>query len=51
MTKNFTKRKGKHKERGKNVKYAFIVLKTRKMKLAHLVETLFHMLGFDGFRY
>ena len=51
MTKNFTKRKGKHKERGKNVKYAFIVLKTRRMKLAHLVETLFHMLGFDGFRY
>lgn len=51
MTKNFTKRVKRHKENGKNVKYAFIVLKTKKMKLAHLLETLFHMLGFNGFRY
>lgn len=51
MTKNFTKRVTRHRERGKNVKYAFIVLKTRKMKLAHLLETMFHMLGFNGFRY
>lgn len=51
MTKNFTKRKARHKENGKNIKYAFIVLKTKKMKLAHLVETILHMLGFNGFRY
>lgn len=51
MTKNFTKRKKRHKEKGKNVKYAFILLKTKKMKLAHLAETLLHMLGFNGFRY
>ena len=51
MTKNFTKRRTKHRENGKNVKYAFIVLKTKRMKLAHLIETLFHMFGFNGFRY
>jgi NAD-dependent SIR2 family protein deacetylase len=51
MTKNFKKRVQKHSENGKNVKYAFIVLKTKRMKLAHLVETLFHMVGFKGFRY
>jgi hypothetical protein len=36
MTKNFIKRKQRHKEKGKNIKYGFIVLKTRKMKLADL---------------
>lgn len=51
MTKNFTKRRTRHRKQGKNVKYAFVVLKTKRMKLAHLVETLFHMLGFNGFRY
>ena len=51
MTKNFTKRVNRHKENGKNVKYSFIVLKTKRMKLAHLVETILHMLGFNGFRY
>ena len=51
MTKNFKKRVTKHKETGKNTKYAFIVLKTKHMKLAHLVETMFHMIGFRGFRY
>lgn len=51
MTKNFTKRKKRHKENGKNIKYAFIVLKTKKMKLAHLAETILHMIGFNGFRY
>ena len=51
MTKNFTKRKQKHKKSGKDVRWAFVVMKTRKVKLAHLVETLFHMLGFNGFRY
>jgi hypothetical protein len=51
MTKNFTKRTKRHKENGKNVKYAFIVLKTKRMKLAHLAETMFHMFGFNGFRY
>lgn len=51
MTKNFKKRVKKHQERGKNVKYAFVVLTTRKMKLAHLIETMFHMFGFNGFRY
>lgn len=51
MTKNFKKRIKKHEGRGKNIKYAFVVLKTKRMKLAHLVETIFHMLGFNGFRY
>lgn len=51
MTKNFNKRIKKHEVRGKNIKYAFVVLKTKRMKLAHLVETIFHMLGFNGFRY
>jgi len=51
MTKNFVKRRTKHREGGKNVKYAFIVFKTKRMKLAHLVETIFHMFGFNGFRY
>lgn len=51
MTKNFTKRKQKHRKSGKDVRWAFVVMKTRKVKLAHLVETLFHMLGFNGFRY
>lgn len=51
MTKNFRKRIKKHETRGKNIKYALIVMKTRKMKLAHLVETIFHMFGFNGFRY
>lgn len=51
MTKNFSKRVKRHKERGKNVKYAFVVVKTSRMKLAHLIETMFHMLGFNGFRY
>lgn len=51
MTKNFSKRVAKHKKSGKNTKYAFIVLKTKHMKLAHLVETMFHMFGFRGFRY
>jgi hypothetical protein len=51
MTKNFNKRIKKHEGRGKNIKYAFIVLSTKRMKLAHLVETMFHMLGFNGFRY
>jgi len=51
MTKNFNKRVQKHKEGGKNTKYAFVVLKTKRMKLAHLLETMFHMFGFNGFRY
>ena len=51
MTKNFVKRRTKHREGGKNVKYAFIVFRTKRMKLAHLVETIFHMFGFNGFRY
>ena len=51
MTKNFNKRIKKHEGRGKNVKYAFVVLSTKRMKLAHLVETMFHMFGFNGFRY
>lgn len=51
MTKNFNKRVKRHKERGKNTKYAFVVLKTKRMKLAHLLETMFHMFGFNGFRY
>ena len=51
MTKNFNKRIKKHEGRGKNIKYAFIVVSTKHMKLAHLVETMFHMLGFNGFRY
>jgi hypothetical protein len=51
MTKNFNKRVSRHKENGKNVEWAFIVVKTRHMKLAHLLETLLHMIGFDGFRY
>ena len=51
MTKNFNKRVQKHSARGKDVRWAFVVMKTRKMKLAHLVETIFHMLGFNGFRY
>lgn len=51
MTKNFTKRKQKHKKSGKDVRWAFVVLKTRRAKLAHLFETMFHMLGFNGFRY
>lgn len=51
MTKNFVKRRTKHREGGKDVKYAFVVLKTKRMKLAHLLETIFHMFGFNGFRY
>lgn len=51
MTKNFRKRIQKHEGKGKNIKYAFVVMKTKKMKLAHLIETIFHMFGFNGFRY
>ena len=51
MTKNYNRRVNKHKNNGKDVRYAFVVLKTKKMKLAHLLETMFHMLGFNGFRY
>lgn len=51
MTMNFKKRVTRHREKGKNVKYAFIILTTRRVKLAHLLETMFHMLGFNGFRY
>lgn len=51
MTKNFNKRIQKHKESGKDVKYALPIIKTRKAKLAHLLETMFHMFGFNGFRY
>jgi predicted GIY-YIG superfamily endonuclease len=51
MTRNFNKRIQKHKASGKDVSYSFIVFKTKRMKLAHLIETMFHMLGFNGFRY
>jgi hypothetical protein len=51
MTKNYSRRVKRHKENGKNVEWAFIVVKTKHMKLAHLLETLLHMLGFNGFRY
>jgi hypothetical protein len=51
MTMNFKKRVTRHKELGKNVKYAFIIMTTKRVKLAHLLETMFHMLGFKGFRY
>jgi len=51
MTKNFSRRIKRHKENGKNIEWAFIVVKTRHMKLAHLLETLLHMVGFNGFRY
>lgn len=51
MTKNFTKRKQKHEKAGKDIRWAFVVMKTKKVRFAHLMETLFHMLGFNGFRY
>lgn len=51
MTKNYNRRILSHKNKGKNVKHAFIVLKTKKVKLAHLIETTLHLIGFKGFRY
>ena len=51
MTKNFNKRMQKHRKGGKDTTWAFPILKTRKVKLVHLLETMFHMFGFNGFRY
>ena len=28
-----------------------VIFATKNKKIAHLVETLFHMVGFNGFRY
>jgi hypothetical protein len=51
MTKNYSRRIASHRKIGRNTKYAFIILKTKKVRLAHLVETFLHIIGFNGFRY
>ena len=51
MTIHFTKRMQKHEQRGRNTKGAFVLFKTKNAKIAHTVEHLLHMMGFNGFRY
>lgn len=51
MTRNVTKRLQKHKRRGRDVSNFKIIFTTKKARLAHMVESLYHLIGFDGFRY
>lgn len=51
MTRSPEKRMREHKSKGKDVSRHIILISTKSKKLAHVVETLLHILGFDGFRY
>lgn len=51
MTKNVSKRMQKHRKEGRVTSFKRILFTTRSAKLAHLVELVFHMFGFNGFRY
>jgi len=51
MTQNYRKRMYKHKIRGRNTRGSRILLITGSSKLAHLLETLLHLVGYKGFRY
>tara|TARA_B100001939_G_scaffold27578_2_gene22077 strand:- start:1345 stop:1698 length:354 start_codon:yes stop_codon:yes gene_type:complete len=51
MSKNLTKRMQKHRKRGKNTTGFRVLIATKNAKLAHTIESLFHILGFKGFRY
>ena len=51
MTRSPEKRMREHRNNGKNTDKRIILVSTKSKKLAHVVETLLHILGFDGFRY
>lgn len=51
MTKSYEKRMRKHRANGKDISRSFILISTKREKLAHLLETILHMFGFKGFRY
>lgn len=49
MTNNFKERMSKHKSNGKNIDNVYEVIKTESVIHAHLIETLFHYIGFKGY--
>ncbi len=51
MTFNYKKRIGRHKRVDKNTSKSRVIFATKNARLAHLIETLFHLIGFKGFRY
>ena len=51
MTKNYKKRIQKHGFKGKDIEGHFALFVTKSKKIAHIVESLLHLVGFNGFRY
>lgn len=51
MTRNVTKRMQKHRKRGRDTEGNKVLFTTKKAKLAHIVESFYHLVGYNGFRY
>ena len=52
MTYNLKRRMSAHKQRhSRDITGYRVLLTTKHEKVAHIVETFFHLVGFNGFRY